>query len=314
MDVKLLNKIIENEIKEYEINSINELNLHERTARIILSHPIEFPILKYKKHYEFEECFELSYNFLEQLNQDYASLLLKRMNEEAFLLGIGEYAKDSISVSTVIDGEYKIYIPYRGNLINSFLITHEFIHDMTINGGYNNTRMSFVEVFSLYSELLQSEYFQKIGIKESIIRPREIHDIVYSKALKNCFEIELIKEQLLNGFITPVSVAEIMKRLGYNQDLWSILYTILNEEQLHFGYEQRYIIGYLISLYMLERNIDNSNKEFFDLNEKLNSYTIPQFIKYLDLNGIYSETLFDFDEASYNKLEDAYIKQLKKIR
>lgn len=310
----LMNDIIKREIEAYEINSIDELHMHEKTAQIILSHPTNLKISKYKKHYEFEDSFELSYNFLEQLNKDYASLLLKRMDEGAFLLGVGEETKDSISISTVIDDEYKIYIPYRGNLTNSFSITHEFIHDMTIGKGYNNTRMSFVEVFSLYAELLQSEYLQNIGIKEAIIRPREICNIVYSKTLKNAFEIELIKEQMLNGYVTSISVAEIMKRLDYKKELWPILYTILDEEQLSFGYEQRYVIGYLIALYMLERNKDKSNKEFFELNEKLNDYTIPQFINYLDLNGKYTKELLDFDEVSYKKLEDSYVKQLKKIR
>ncbi len=312
--MKLLNEIIEKEIEAYEINSINEINFHQRTSQIILNYPKNLYIPQYKKHYEFEECFELSHNFYEYLNKDYADLLLKRMNEGAFLLGVGEETKDSISISTVVDGEYKIYIPYRGNLTNAFSITHEFIHDMTIDGGYNNTRMAFVEVFSLYLELLQSDYFQKIGIKEAIIRPREIHDIVYSKALTNTFEIELIKEKLLNKYITPNSVVEIMKRLGYKKDLWPILYTILNEQELHFGYEQRYITGYLLALYMKERNVDSSNKEFFDLNEKLNVYTIPEFINYLALDGIYNESLFDFDDESYKKIEATYIKQLKKIR
>lgn len=310
----LLNKIVEKEIESYEINSICELHLYEKTAQIILSHPMNFSIPKYKKHYEFDECFYLSYDFLKYLNEDYASLLLKRENEGAFMLGVGEQTKDSISISTVINGEYKIYIPYSGDITNSFAVTHEFIHDMTIDKGYNDTRMTFVEVFSLYAELLQSEYLQTREIKEAIIRPREICDIVYSKALENAFEVELIKEKMLNGFITPISLAEIMKRLGYKKELWSILGTILTTENLNFGYEQRYVIGYLLALYMRERNTDHSNKEFFDLNEKLNDYTIPQFMSYLDLNSIYSETLFDLDDTSYQKIEDTYVKQIKKIR
>lgn len=310
----LINKIVEKEIKAYEINSISELHLHEKTAQIILSHPTNFYIPKYKKHYEFEECFQLSYKFLEHLNKDYAELLLKRINEDAFLLGVGEETEDSISISTVVDGEYKIYIPYRGNLTNSFSITHEFIHDMTIENGLNNTRMAFVEVFSLYAELSQSEYLSNLGIKEAIIRPREMFDIVYDKALQNAFEVELIKERILHGVITPRAVADIIRKLNCKEKFEPILYKIFREEELKFGYEQRYIIGYLLALYMRERNKDESNKEFFDLNENVNNYTIPQFINYLDLNGIYDEMQLDLDEASYKKIEDAYVKQLKKIR
>jgi len=310
----LLNKIVEDEIKAYEINSIKELHFHERTAQIILSHLKNFNVIEYKKHYEFEECFELSHSFLKDLNKDYASLLLKRMNEGAFIVGIGEDTKDSISASTIVDGKPKMYIPYQGDLSNTFSITHEFIHDMTINNGLNNTRMTFCEVFSLYAELLQAEYLKERKINEAIIRPKEIFNGVYFKALRNAFEIELIKEKITNGAITPRIVADIVKKIDYKRNFVPILNKIFDEKLLRFGYEQRYIIGYLLTLYMRERNVYQSNKEFFDLNEKLNNYTIPEFINYLDLNGIYSETLLDLDEVSYKKIEDAYVKQLKKIR
>ena len=73
----LLNKIVATNIKEYEINSIDELQVQQKCVDIILRHPINLHIPKYKKKYKLEDSFCLSHMFLEDLSEEYAKHLLK---------------------------------------------------------------------------------------------------------------------------------------------------------------------------------------------------------------------------------------------
>lgn len=307
-----LNRIVKKEIEEYEIKSIDELILHERCSDIIISNPLFLNIEDYKKRYSIYKNFQLSYEFLNDFNYKYAEQLLKRLDEKAFILE--KYTKDSISRSDMVNGVPKIYIPNIKKLILTYNITHEFIHDMTIMHGYNNTRMSFCEVFSLYAEIMQSKYLEDRKIKEATLRSGEIFNHVYSKAIKISFELKLIKAYLKEGMLTYESIAKIIEEFPPNINVWPIYDEILEDKKLTFGYEHRYIIGYLLAQYMLDRNIDNKNKEFFELNDNINNYSIPKFIETLELKGIYGGMLLNFNEDSYERLEKAYIKQIKNIR
>lgn len=315
-DMDLLNEIVKKNIEEYEISSMSELQFQVKCANIILSHPKNFGIPKYKKKYTFEESFYLSYSFLESINSEYAARLLKRQEEGAFIVDYREVAQDDAAISNIIDGKPKIYIPFRDTLDCSYAITHEFIHDMTIDGGFNDTRTIFCEVLSIYAELLQSQYFEKLQIKEAIVRPRKIFDMIYFKTLNMSLELELIKLYLDRGYIKPSDTQSILKKYNYNKDLIYSLYFILNEQELSFGLEQRYVYGYLLALYMMDKaeNSNGNHTEFFELNEMMNTYKVYQFMEYLELEYISDEALFNLSDESYKKLEKHYVNQLKRIR
>lgn len=311
-----LTKIIQNTIIDYEISSIDELRIQEKCSEIILSHPIKLYIPEYKKKYSFEDSFWLSYKFLDQLEESYAELLVKRLNENAFIVDYRKEAEEENAISTVINGEPKIYIPYRNSLDCSFMITHEFIHDMTIKDGFNDTRTTFCEIFSIYAEMLQCEYFEKIKIKEAIIRNRKLLDYIYVKALNMSFDIELIKIYLSNGYIKNSDIETIMKKYNYDINLYYYFHNILTEQSLSFSLEQRYIYGYLIAAYMMERNEQSkkNNQEFLELNENINKYRIDQFMNYLKIDATYDNGILNLCDTSYKKLEESYIKYVKKIR
>lgn len=309
-----LTKIVRDTIVDYDIKSIDELKMQEKCTEIILSHPLKLYIPEYKKKYSFEESFYLSHQFMEYLSNDYADLLLKRLNDGAFVIDYRKEAVDKNAISTIIDGEPKIYIPYRNSLDCSFMITHEFIHDMTIKDGFNDTRTIFCEVFSIYAEMLQCEYFKDIKIKEAFIRDKKILDYVYLKSLNVSFDLELIKTYMTNGYIKNADIERIMKKYNYDINLFYYCYSIIENESLSFDLEQRYIYGYLIAAYLMERNYKGNSQEFLELNENLNKYSIDQFLNYLDLDINISNGILDLASQSYKKLEDSYIKILKKVR
>lgn len=307
-----INKIIEKELKEYDITSKEEIIFHKRLADIILSHYKEIYVPKYKKKYSFEENFRIAHNFLQDINEDYAYLLIKRYNEGAFI--IDEHAEENkIAISNIIDGKPMIYFPTTNTLRDSYRIIHEFIHDTTINEGYNDTRFIFCEVFSLYSELLMAQYHEKQNIKESTIRSREIYNDVIGTAIKSKFELDLITRYLEKGFINEEDLISIIKSISNKKDALSAYYIILKDQEFTFGMNNRYIIGYLFALLMLERDKDNSI-EFFELNEMLNYYSIENLLNYLDLELTDSVGILNLKEETYQTLEKIYIKQLKKMR
>ena len=250
------------------------------------------------------------------MSKYYAELLVKRLNEGAFVVDYRKEAQEENAISTMINGEPKIYIPFRNSLDCSFMITHEFIHDMTINDGLNDTRTIFCEVFSIYAEMLQCKYFEEIKIKEATIRNRKLSDYINLKALNMSFDIELIKTYLKSGYIKNVDIETIMKKHDYDINLYYYFYNILKEESLSFALEQRYIYGYLIAAYMLERDeqIFKSNQEFLELNENINKYRIDQFMNYLELDATYDNGILNLCDTSYKTLEESYVKQIKKIR
>ena len=72
--------------------------------------------------------------------------------------------------------------------------------------------------------------------------------------------------------------------------------------------EERYIIvSHVLYDYTL-------NEIATELNENLNKYSVDQFLNYLDLDINISNGILNLDRPSYKKLEDSYIKELKKVR
>ena len=307
-----INEIIEKELKEYMITSKEEISFQKRISNIMVSHYKNIYVPNYKKKYLFKDNFQIAYTFLKNINEEYAELLVKRYQEGAFI--VDEYVEGSkIAISNIINGKPMIYFPTTNLLRDSYRIVHEFIHDTTINGGYNNTRMIFCEIFSLYSELLMAKYHENQNIKEATIRSREIYSETIAAATKVKVELELMDKYLEKGFINEQDCVSIIKSIPNRRDALAAYYVILKDEKFTFGMDQRYVIGYLLALFMLERDKNNSI-EFFELNEMLNSYSIENLLNYLDLELINSAGLLELSEKSYQKLEESYIKQLKKMR
>lgn len=309
----ILNYIIDKCIKKYEINNIEELHFQERCCSIILSHPVTFSVPKYKKKYSFDESFKISYDFLNSISKDYADLLIKRRNENAFIVDDSKNPSYSSSFSNIIDGVPKMYILFVNNIGCSYSITHEFIHDTTILGSENSmTRTIFCEVPSLYAEKLQDKYLESIHHVDAYVHARDNAKIVQNKALYMSFELKLIRIFLEKGYIKNSDIEMILKSFNYDYRVFYHYVHMMYEEYLFWGYDQRHVLGCIIASYLLERK--NNIKEFLEINELLNKIDINNFLNYLDLERTGNINVFDLTEASYKKLQDSYQKQLKKIR
>lgn len=313
----LINYIIYDCICDYEINKFEELKFQENICSIVLSNQVSFKTREYKKKYSFDECFKISYDFLSTISKEYASLLIKRRDENAFIIDSGNNSLYPTSFSDIIDGVPKMYINFNNNLSSSYSIMHEFIHDMTIMNSENSiTRTIFCEVMTLYAEKLMDKYLKENNYKEYYIHARNIANAIKEKALYTLFEIELIRLFLNKGYITNTDIKSIMKKFNYDINLSYHYADIMIEQQLFWSTEQRYLIGYLLASHMMEREQQKStgSKEFFELNDKINIFNESQFLNYLDLERTNNSDIFNLTDESYEVLKTNYIKHLKKIR
>ena len=66
---------------------------------------------------------------------------------------------------------------------------------------------------------------------------------------------------------------------------------------------------------MLDRVDSNSKNinEFFELNDIINKFKFLNLTNYLELDVVDART-FDLTDESYKKIENAFVKRLKKVR
>lgn len=315
---KKINSIVEKFIKESELKDMNEFTFLNRLIDIYDKHFIQTRVYKYKSRIPYKKSFKYSYDFLNSINPEYAEYLKTRALENAFELDYNKENREETAISYLKDGENKIYLPVQNNLDDSYAISHEIIHDMTIDGCENSfTRSLFCETFSLLTEELQYDYFKK-NESPSGYRINLLNNLTAIKEKNETIKIEqrLINTYFNKGFINLIDIVDIFKKFKDIDFTLNTLDYIVESNDLSIDFEQRYVIGYLFACYMLDRIKTNPKniKEFFELNEMINNYELSEFIDYLDLELIDDYDIFDLTEESYNKLEKSYVKRLKEIR
>lgn len=308
-----INSIIKKEIEELEIKDLKECSFILKLNEIILENKRNIKIPKYRNNIDFEKSFQYSKKFFDTISKEYSSYLDKRRKEGVFLFNNDV---NSLAFSNLVDGKKIIHFPIIGTIEDSYTITHEIIHDMSISDEYSINRYLFCETVSLLAEMLQKDYFHNNERpKDYLIDEKEILYALQNKAVIINFEFELINIYLSNGYISKNNLIDIMNKHSFSEiDLIiNDIETILTNEEMNFSYEQRYIIGYTIASYMHNRILKKNNvSEFIDINDSLNTYSIEQLLTYLDLDYKNSQDL-DLTDESYEKIEKSYIKQIKSI-
>lgn len=310
--MEYLNKILKENIEEYRIRDIDELIFLQKLIDIIRRHVDFIKRPKVKQFVKVNKSFEYSYQFLKSICPRYAEYLLNIKEQGIF--DINFY--DTFACSTIKNGKHYIYLPLQQNIGDTYTITHETIHDMTATENTTITRHFFCEVFSLLAEILQKDYFERTcRPKEYYINNLESIQNVYQKSVEIKLELDLIKQYLKYGWIESFQLSEIFQ--NFKRKDWFIienkLYDFVQSKKLEYGFQQRYIIGYLIACYMHARILKDAKKiqEFIELNDCLNEIEIEDFFHYLDLE--YKENKFlDLTDESYQVLEKSLLHELKR--
>lgn len=312
--MKRLNNILKKFIEEYNVEDFSELSFISNLTSIIDNYPIKLKQEVSKKYVSINKSFNYSYEFLKTIDKRYADYLLKIKNEGVFDITQGN---EEYPYSNIIDGKSYIYMPIYNNIGDTYAITHETIHDMSaIDGETNLNRYLFCEVFSLLAEMLQRDYFYNTSRpKEYNLNNNSILRGIYSKKRTIMLELNLIRTYLEYGYIDNQKIFDILGIFNSSEltEISYKLHFILEHEELSYGFEQRYIIGYLIASYMHDRILKNPRNicEFIELNDNLNNYEVQDFLDYLELDYEDSKIL-NLKETSYQKLRNSFVNELKR--
>lgn len=305
--MKKLNDIIEQNISEFKINKIEDFKFQQQLIDIILEKPNEVKVPKYRRQISLNKSEIYSYECLNMISKEYGKYFL----ENKYKILFDKNAKDKTAFSDVIDDKPIIYIPIKNTIEDSYAITHEMIHDMSVDiNGISDARYFLCEVFSLLSEFLQTDYFKKNNIKEYKYHDQHVLNNLKNNTKLISFEIEMLSSYLKYGYIEKTELIYILE--GYKND-WNLivhhLENILETKELCFWFEQRYCIGYLIACYM-HNNILSDNRyleDFIYLNSVINEVSIEYVFKYLNIEFfLNSEFNFMMTEKAKMKLRTEY--------
>lgn len=305
-----LNRIVKQFIDDYEIKDFSEFAFITNLLSIIDNYNYNLKIVVAKKKISLNKSFKYSYDFLKTIDSKYSKYLLEAKSKKIFHIGKESY-------SNWENNEKYISLFLQNNINDTYSITHELIHATSINGDQVTlTRCLFCEVFSILGELLQQDFFSKTSKpKDYSLNNKAILNGIICKKDIIFFEMEIIRTYLENGYITEIELINILSK--YNKknfnEVANHFYSIMENEELTYGFEQRYIIGYLISCYMHDHILENSKNinEFIELNDNINYFEIYDVLDYLNLE-YEKNTILNLTKESYEKLNKSFIKELKR--
>lgn len=313
-----LNQIIEKEIVENNIYDMEEFTYLFNMVDIILSEKMSLKEQKYKKRVPLHKSIQYTDLFLNSLDPSYRKSFQNLLENKQI-----EFEKDfeennEIAYSDMKNNQNYIYIPYQNNISDTFTITHEVIHDISLMPEISSARSFYCEVFSLLSEKLQKDYIQRnFHIKEYQLNEQNLLSYLNETTLYIKLEISLFLEYFQKGYLTKMDVLKTIESfdMKYAISLWLHVKSILKSKEFSLFLQQRYIVGYLLASYMHERILKDPKKikELLELNEMINEYTEEDVLHYLDLD-LDGSSYFNLSDESYKKLQKTYHNEIKRVR
>lgn len=305
---------------------LEDLFLSEKFCNIILkainiSSMDEGP--NFKKTIGIDKTIKYSEKFLETLSPEYAVKLMKNIDEE--ILTFPDYKEVSTAVAFLENGKNRIFVPLKHDISDTFILTHEQIHDTVLS--VNNFTVAwtyFSETPTMLVELLQADYMIANNFDKREIKQFQKYSLAgyFSRALNLKVAIELIKEIHDNGYISKMTILNIIETLyNYCPNTEYCLFAInkaindlYTDNEPFYFYDLRYIIGGVLSFYLYEKVRKNPKliKEFASYNENFSK---------LDIQGVFESigllfeknTSLDLEKESYERLEQSFEKTLKRI-
>lgn len=328
-----LSNIINNFIKENEILDMDDFYFSCKMIEIFDKHYKNDNYRCHKKKVLFEKSYRYSYDFLKSISLEYAEKLEKlRENNNINVLTLSngkenDFKKiqeethlelvngEKITAYTVSDnGVNKVLMSPQNTLIDSYVLTHEFVHTISLSPDESVAASIFCESLSFLSELLQDEYFNQINVKESHLNKEQLLRTVYESVEALKVKLKLIQNCLNNGKITASDLKKIVLESKASEIALDVMDDIIDKNELSTLDDERYVIGIIFAYYMLDRiHTDKRNiQEFIELNEMIDFYIPEEFVSYLDLEYVEESDVFDLTDKSYEKLEQSFVKTLKK--
>lgn len=306
MNIKNFNEMLD----EYlEGASLKDFEFIKKLNEIVLRNTKFYKEVKYKEKIDLDYSASLVYTFFKSISEEYATYFENRLNDGTFRFStkfaIGHSYYDLKENKSVIE------IPFTHTIEDSYVMVHEFLHSTNYQGGeLLLCRMLTTESISILGEFLFYNFLVKYNLKPRENRKPIINDLysIHKLSLLNDLELKLIDKYLKYGYIS----SNFLNSLNYDEDVWDHLY-FNNSITFGIDYNQRYIIGILISCYMYDRIKENPKliNELFDINSIMNHTDFEFIMNYLDLNIKDDKDYVLLTDDSLEKLEKTYKKVLK---
>ena len=308
----IISKATYDYIRDTEIDSLDDIKFVKTLNDIILSEKIINFHYKYNHKVSLKESNKLVEEFMNSISNEYLEYYRKRKDENIFVYDYDLLEDYPYSSYDNISDKRIIYIPIYNNIEDSYSIVHELIHDMNLDlTGENIARYMFTESLSILGEMLFEDFLKNKHIVQYKNPTNYSLYSVNKKAFEVDFNIKLLESYLNNNYLAKDSIIKILKNYTSNQveELNEVLSRIIENEELTYENESRYIIGFLIATYMYDRIRQNKNNinEFFELNDMLSSCETDDILNYLDLD--YND--YELTNDSYKKLKMSYKNYLK---
>ena len=268
---------------------------------------------KFRQKYHLDQSDKLVEEFLEILNPKYLEYYRMRKEDGSFIFD-ESCEKVAFQYYDFDNKKRLIYIPVTFTLEDSFSIIHELFHDINCSGSKCDSagRNYFTEGISLLGELLFSDFLKSKNIKEVNNYILKAINGLKHEALEVDFNLRLILEYLKVGYIDGYMVNDVFVSYPrkYHGFLREVVDYICFDEKLTLEEEEPYVLSYLVAIYMYDRIKRNKKnlEELFDLNQKLDDFSMEQVLDYLGI---------DYDDVSltsesYDILRSGFVKFIKR--
>ena len=265
---------------------------------------------KYLSHMGTGKCIEYATDFLNTIDEKYASRLRSQLDN----YGV-EFTHENPELGSCLRtyGESKyITIHLRGTIADSYALTRETVHDI-----HTDTKLRkrawylMTDALAYLAERLQLDYFSKLeeppGDFENIEFERM--EKIYSDAMGLDFSLQLLKLYESRKFIDQHSIEKLILESRYPSLIASIYLPKALKEGIKIRELEKGVVGGILSSYMYQRICDNPRfiAEFKELNGMLNEYSFNDILKYLELDVSNDSSIIS--DKSLDSLSSAYEKR-----
>lgn len=309
-----LNKIIGSYFDEIGYSDVDDFNDVKKMAEVILSVREPRFLDKIKNRFGINKSIELAYEFFDDFDIEYGDYFIDRLRSNSFIFKkVNKNSPENpYSYFDRSEGRNMIFIPFQNDICDSFALVHETFHDTNLDiNNLNITRNIFTEYISMFGEFLLEDFVRDNYDIKCKANNNYSFNVCFIKALKVDFQINLIKCYLEKGSLNKFYFNSIINEYDkkYHGLLYQICYRIINDKNLNFDYEMRYLYGILLSCYSYDKLLNNDfDIDIFKyLNANINYLYPEEFYDYLGLDVIDDYNLL-LSPESYDKLGNSYVK------
>lgn len=279
-----LNKILNIETRNKEL--LEELSISSILSEIIIesSSFLKKDMLLCNNSVSLNKSLNEAISFFKSINLKYSNQVQniikneRTNNKPSVLFSKKHFIGNSPIDFSGVDSDGVVYIDYENTVNDIYSIVHEMTHKLSSQYDTNSRIKNILgEVTTITMELLLEYYLKKEKFDSNVeIEKRNINRLITTYKDAGCilFEKDLVDLYLKQGFINENILLNELNNTNkssnkyelYSEEGYNYLKDIIENGNLLFRRRQRYVIGLLFALYVVnEIAYDNSNILVLDI-------------------------------------------------